>query len=87
MNTRSSDRETDRIRRSNPDFQTIRGYVMGFLIIGVAFAVFFRNSLNLDLSFLPGGPQMLTAFGVLCLIYGGWRVYLASKSNKADNDQ
>lgn len=72
-----------RSRKTGPSLGTIRETVMGVVIIVCAMAMFFREKLGLDLSFLPKGT--VVPFAALILLYGIWRIFRGIKSYKEDN--
>jgi len=69
------------------NLQSIRGYLMGIIMLLVSGAILFREKLNLELNGFPGGEKMATAFAVLCAIYGIWRIYLAYRNAKNWQDE
>jgi hypothetical protein len=63
------------IRRSLMD------YALGILIfiLGVFFLIRDKLTLDFNVNFPPN--VMDKVFGVICLLYGGWRVYRGYKKN------
>lgn len=60
--------------------KSIMDYGMGILIILAGLLFLFHNKLN-----IPLGDNSTSIFdkffGVMCLLYGGWRVYRGYKKN------
>ncbi|MGV3765341.1 MAG: hypothetical protein ACO1NW_04400 [Chitinophagaceae bacterium] len=74
---------SQRKRKPAPSLSTIRETVMGVVIIVCAAAMFFREKLGLDLSFLPEGT--VVPFAAVILLYGAWRIFRGIKSYKEDH--
>jgi threonine/homoserine/homoserine lactone efflux protein len=61
--------------------KSIMDYAIGVLITGMG--VFFLSRQNFKLQFNEDYPpnNMDKVFGVICLLYGGWRIYRGYKKN------
>lgn len=70
-----------RKRRQVALMKSMLDYGMGLLILAAGIFFFFRN--KLDLSFNERFPpnDMDKIFGVICVIYGAWRIYRGYKKN------
>jgi threonine/homoserine/homoserine lactone efflux protein len=60
----------------------VREYTMGglFLLAGVFFLLRSQFSWEINLQFPPDLTDRI--FGVVCLLYGGWRLYRGTKANQ-----
>lgn len=58
--------------------RTIYNIVMGFIIIGLGFVMFYAEKWNLT-QITGVEPTIRYIFGGLCLIYGGFRLYRGFK--------
>lgn len=69
-------KETIEIKRAKRYRQsrTIYNIVMGVLIISIGVISFFAEKWNLT-TLSSYDPMIRNSFGVLCLIYGGFRLY------------
>lgn len=65
--------ETKRAKRYRQS-RTIYNIVMGLLIISIGVVSFFAEKWNLT-TLSSYDPMIRNSFGVLCLIYGGFRLY------------
>ena len=70
----------DRQRRNYGVMRTVYNITMGILIIGIGLLMFFNNKIGLDL-LKQFDPLMIYAFGGLCLLYGGFRLYRGIKKD------
>jgi hypothetical protein len=61
--------------------KSIMDYAIGVLIVGMG--IFFLLRQNLKLRFNEDYPPntMDKVFGVICLLYGAWRIYRGYKKN------
>ncbi len=61
--------------------KAIMDYAIGIIIIcmGIFFLVRDRFKLELNENFPPNDMDKI--FGVICLLYGGWRIYRGYKKN------
>lgn len=68
-------------RKQISSMKSIMDYGMGvlFLILGLVFL--FHNQLNFDFSKYSNTPWLDVLFGVICIVYGGWRIYRGYKKN------
>ena len=74
--------EYEKQKRKQITFRrSLMDYAMGliFLIIGILF--FFRDRLHL--AFLEDYPpnELDKIFGIMCMLYGSWRIYRGYKKN------
>ncbi|MEO7209818.1 MAG: hypothetical protein ABIY35_02645 [Chitinophagaceae bacterium] len=65
--------ETNRAKRYRQS-RTIYNIAMGLLIISIGIIAFFAERWNLT-TLTSYDPMIRNSFGVLCLIYGGFRLY------------
>ena len=76
--------EYERKKRSRmAQMRSVKDYGMGFFIILIGLFFLFREKLGrISLGDTLGKPDALEkAFGILCLVYGSWRVYRGVKKN------
>lgn len=61
--------------------RSLADYVVGAIIVFVGAFFLLRHLLKLDFNenFPPNNMDKL--FGVICLLYGGWRIYRGYKKN------
>jgi hypothetical protein len=59
--------------------RSLLDYGMGILILVLGLFFFFRNKFNISINetFPPNDIDKI--FGVVCLLYGGWRIYRGYK--------
>lgn len=70
-----------RKRRQVAGMRSILDYGMGVIILGAGLFFFFRDRFKLSFneSFPPNEIDKI--FGVVCVIYGSWRIYRGYKKN------
>ena len=68
----------DRQRRNYNTMRNVYNITMGILIIGIGLLMFFSDKVGLSL-FEQFDKTMIYAFGGLCLLYGGFRLYRGIK--------
>ena len=61
--------------------RTVLDYGMGILIVGLGVFFFFRSKFDIAFNerFPPNDIDKI--FGVICLLYGAWRIYRGYKKN------
>ena len=61
--------------------RSILDYGIGIAIIAAGVFLFFRDKMKLDFNdkFPPNNTDKL--IGVICVLYGGWRIYRGYKKN------
>jgi hypothetical protein len=64
-------------RKQFSSMKSMVDYAMGFIIILFGFFFLFRSKLGaIPINETLGEPDLLEKiFGVLCLLYGSWRIY------------
>lgn len=68
--------EYEKKKRKQISFmKSLLDYGMGILLVGVGLFFFFRDkfSLSFNVRFPPNDIDKI--FGVICVIYGSWRIY------------
>jgi threonine/homoserine/homoserine lactone efflux protein len=68
----------DRQRRNYNTMRNVYNITMGILILGIGLLMFFSDKVGLSL-FEQFDKTMIYAFGGLCLLYGGFRLYRGIK--------
>jgi hypothetical protein len=68
----------DRQQRNYTSMRSVYNITIGILIIGIGLMMFFNDKLGLSL-FEQFDKTMIYAFGGLCLLYGGFRLYRGIK--------
>ncbi|CAN5492113.1 hypothetical protein BH10BAC2_BH10BAC2_12280 [soil metagenome] len=68
----------DRQRRNYTSMRSVYNITIGILIIGIGLMMFFNDKIGLSL-FEQFDKIMIYAFGGLCLLYGGFRLYRGIK--------
>jgi hypothetical protein len=68
-------------RRNYNMMRTVYNITMGIIIIGIGLLMFFNDKLGLSF-FQQYNPVMIYAFGGLCLLYGGFRLYRGLKKEE-----
>ena len=61
-------------------FRRIYDIAMSILFLGVGLAVFFIEKLGMDLVF-TAEPVYRNLFGIICLLYGAFRLYRGIKQD------
>ena len=68
----------DRQRKNYNTMRNVYNITMGILILGIGLLMFFSDKVGLTL-FEQFDKVMIYAFGGLCLLYGGFRLYRGLK--------
>jgi len=68
----------DRQRKNYNTMRNVYNITMGILIIGIGLLMFFNDKVGLQL-FEQFDKTLIYAFGGLCLLYGGFRLYRGLK--------
>lgn len=68
----------DRQRKNYDTMRNVYNITMGILIVGIGLLMFFSDKVGLSL-FEQFDKKMIYAFGGLCLLYGGFRLYRGLK--------
>jgi uncharacterized membrane protein len=56
--------------------RSMMDYTMGTIILVIGAFFFFRNRMNIPINAYLRPPDALDKLlGVICLLYGGWRIY------------
>ena len=71
----------DRQRKNYSTMRTVYNITVGIFIIGIGLLMFFNDKVGLDL-FEQYDKMMIYAFGGLCLLYGGFRLYRGLKKEE-----
>lgn len=68
-------------KRQVASMRSLLDYGIGFAIIVAGAFLFFRNQFDLDFNerYPPNSTDKL--LGVVCLLYGSWRIYRGYKKN------
>lgn len=68
-------------RKQIASMRAILDYGLGIVIAGFGIFLFFRNQMDVSLNerFPPNDIDKI--FGVICVIYGAWRIYRGYKKN------
>jgi hypothetical protein len=68
-------------RKQIASMRAILDYGLGIVITGFGTFLFFRNKMDVSLNerFPPNDIDKI--FGVICVIYGAWRIYRGYKKN------
>jgi hypothetical protein len=61
--------------------RSLLDYGMGILIMAAGFFFFFREHFNTALNERRPPDEIDKIFGVLCFLYGAWRIYRGYKKN------
>lgn len=61
--------------------RAILDYGMGIAIIVLGIFFFFRNKFDLEFNVRYPPNYMDKILGVICVLYGGWRIYRGYKKN------
>ena len=61
--------------------RTIRDYGIGVVIIVFGVFMFFRNQFELEINEMYKPDIMDQVLGVICVVYGAWRIYRGYKKN------
>ena len=69
---------TDKRRKNYDNMRRVYHVTIGILIMGIGIMMFVNDKIGLDL-FKEFDPLMIYAFGGLCLLYGGFRLYRGIK--------
>ncbi|ANI89853.1 hypothetical protein A9P82_11485 [Arachidicoccus ginsenosidimutans] len=78
----SNDRFREQQRKRYANMRAIKDVVMAIIILGVGLMMFFgKKFLYTRAFFQEKDPVILYIFGSLCLLYGGFRMYMAIKRN------
>ena len=60
--------------------RSIADYVMGVLFLLLGLGLLFHNTIGFD--FGPNKtPALDIGFGIMCVVYGGWRIYRGYKKD------
>ena len=70
-----------RKRKQISSMRSIMDYAMGILIVLFGAFLLFRDQLDLDINRRFKPDDLDKIFGVICLIYGAWRIYRGVKKN------
>jgi amino acid transporter len=54
---------------------SLRGFVMGLLFLAAGVFFFFREKFNIALNERRPPDELDKIFGIICFIYGAWRLY------------
>jgi hypothetical protein len=74
--------EYEKKRKKQVSFmKSILDYGMGLVIILLGCLFMFRNKLNLSINEKYPPDQMDKILGVICVLYGVWRLYRGYKKN------
>jgi len=60
---------------------SIRDYAAGIVIVLLGVVFFFRGYFKIELNERFPPNYMDKVFGVICLLYGAWRIYRGYKKN------
>ena len=61
--------------------RSLMDYSIGVLIVLTGIFFLFRDKLKLDINNTYPPNEMDKVFGVICLLYGAWRIYRGYKKN------
>lgn len=68
-------------RRQIAGMKSLMDYGMGIIILAAGFFFFFRDKFHNSFNERFPPNDMDKIFGVLCLIYGSWRIYRGYRKN------
>lgn len=68
-------------RKQVTSMRALLDYGMGILILFFGVFFFFRNKLDIRFNERFPPNEIDKIFGVICLIYGAWRIYRGYKKN------
>ena len=68
-------------RKQVSSMRSIMDYAMGIVIIILGFFFFFREKFKLELNVSHPPNYMDKILGVVCVLYGAWRIYRGYKKN------
>lgn len=68
-------------RKQVASMRSLMDYGIGVLILGAGIFFFFRDQFDMTLNALYPPNSIDKIFGVVCVVYGGWRVYRGYKKN------
>lgn len=61
--------------------RSVLDYAMGIIIIILGVLFFFRDQLNLEINETYKPNVWDRVFGIVCVLYGAWRIYRGYKKN------
>jgi threonine/homoserine/homoserine lactone efflux protein len=70
-----------RKRKQISSMRSLMDYAMGTIIVLFGAFLLFRDRLNLDINRRFKPDDLDKIFGVICLVYGAWRIYRGVKKN------
>ena len=70
-----------RKRKQISSMRSIMDYAMGILIFLFGAFLLFRDQFDLDINRRFKPDDLDKIFGVICLVYGAWRIYRGVKKN------
>lgn len=68
-------------RRQVSNMRSILDYGIGVLFSVLGIFLFFRNKFNLDFNELYPPDKVDIILGIVCFLYGVWRIYRGYKKN------
>ncbi|MEP6845135.1 MAG: hypothetical protein ABI861_04000 [Panacibacter sp.] len=71
----------DRSRKNYNTMRNVYNVTIGILIIGIGLLMFFNDAAGLNL-FQQFDKTMIYAFGGICILYGGFRLYRGLKKEE-----
>ena len=77
----SLDEIYDKNRKKPLNVRAVFDVVMGLIYAGVGAVLLLAKQIGLELTFPP--PEVVSVFGVFCVLYGLFRVYRGVQSYKA----
>ncbi|MFT4093419.1 MAG: hypothetical protein QM640_07250 [Niabella sp.] len=81
MSIKSNEEYEKNRNRQVSGMRSVLDYAMGVLIIFIGIFLFFRFRLNIDLNKRFPPDIWDKVYGIIAIIYGGWRLYRGYKKN------
>ena len=72
-------------KKQQKRFLMLRDVSMGIIVLGAGLFFLGRTWMNLDFNQRYPPDQLDNLFGIVCLLYGGWRVYRGYQQTRSSS--